>query len=74
VKFSLSIYDPDKELSITIKNLDLELLQEISKEESIEVILANKYYMYGVYDKMDLLGNNCMILKSTKKSVELLMI
>jgi hypothetical protein len=40
----------------------------------VSKIFEGKYYLYGIYDKVELLGTRFMVLKSTKKSVVLLML
>lgn len=73
MKYSFEIFSPESELSIIMKNLNLEILQELSKEETIDEIVGNKYYLYGMFDKVEVLGNSFMIMKSTKKSVIMVM-
>jgi hypothetical protein len=74
MKYSIEIFDTNADLTIVLRNLSLELLQELANKDSVEKIFSEKYYMYGVYDKVDLLGNRFMVLKSSKRNVVLLMI
>lgn len=69
MKYSLEMLTDDGDVTIVVKNLDLETLQEFSKKESIDRILSEKYYIYGIYDKFEMLGNRFMILKQSKKNV-----
>lgn len=62
----------DVESSIIFKNLDLELLAEITKDENIEEIIKTKWYQYATYDKLEMVGSLFMVLKSSKKMVILL--
>lgn len=70
--FSIDITDTNVDMTITLKNLNLELLQTISTEDSISTVLSEKYYMYAMFDKLELLGVKFMVLKNSKKSVVLL--
>jgi hypothetical protein len=72
VKYSVEIFNPDEELTVGLKNLESEMLAELSKEESVAQIFDIKFYMYGVYDRVQILGREFMVLKSSKKNVVLL--
>lgn len=74
LKFSLELFDQEQDITIVIKNLELNTLGMLSQEDSIKEICSGKFYMYGVYDKMDLLGYKWMVLKQSKKNVVLLKI
>lgn len=70
--FSFEIIIDD--VSIGFKNLDLDCLKEISDENVLEEICKIKFYQYGVYDKIEIVGKEFMFLKCSKKSVILLKI
>jgi hypothetical protein len=69
---SFSFEINDNENSVIFKNLDLDLLNEITKEDNIKEILQVKWYKYATYDKLEIIGNLFMVLKSSKKIVVLL--
>lgn len=72
MNYSFEIFNPDKDITISFRNLNIVLLNEITKEDSIKNISTGKYYLYNVYDRLEVLGHKFMVLKSTKNNVILL--
>lgn len=72
MKFSIDIYNPSTDLTITLRNLTFEMLNEFADEGNIDEILGTKWYMFGMYEKLEILGYKFMMMKNSKKAVVLL--
>ncbi|NRU52521.1 hypothetical protein [Clostridium beijerinckii] len=60
----------DNEIDLTIKNIDINTLNKLNKDEIIKMLFF-KWYVYGNYDKVVILDEEYTILNKTKKKVEL---
>jgi hypothetical protein len=60
----------DNEIEMTIKNINIDTLNKLNKDEIIKILFF-KWYMYGNFDKVNLLNEEYVILNKTKKKVEL---
>jgi hypothetical protein len=60
----------DNEIDLTIKNIDINTLNKLNKDEIIKMLFF-KWYVYGNYDKVTILDEEYTILNKTKKKVEL---
>lgn len=60
----------DNEIDLTIKNIDINTLNKLNKDEIIKMLFF-KWYLYGNYDKVTILNEEYTILNKTKKKVEL---
>jgi hypothetical protein len=60
----------DNEIEMTIKNISIDTLSKLNKDEIIKMLFF-KWYMYGNFDKVSLLNEEYLILNKTKKKVEL---
>lgn len=67
MKYNFEVYDQDKELLVLFRNISLNFINQITKEQNIQTIMSTKFYLYGLYDKLQVLNNTFMVLKSTKK-------
>lgn len=67
--FDIEIFDKDKEVKYSFKNCDRELIEKLTDEENILKIREQQFYNYTTYDKIKLLGETFMIMKSTKKNI-----
>jgi hypothetical protein len=60
----------DNEVEITIRNINIDTLAKLNKDEIINMMFL-KWYMYGAYDIINLFDEEYVILTKTKKKVEL---
>jgi hypothetical protein len=60
----------DGDVEITIKNINIDELNKLTKDKIIEIMMY-KWYMYGVYDKCMILDEEYLITSKTKKKIEL---
>lgn len=65
----------DEEIEITFKNIEIETLNKITKGGLIRTLMIEtKWYMYGVYDKIEIDEVVYVIVSKTKRKIELLRI
>lgn len=63
----------DEEIEITFKNIEIETLNKITKGGLIRTLMIEtKWYMYGVYDKIEIDEVVYVIVSKTKRKIELL--
>lgn len=61
------------DISVTLKNIDLEMFKVLNDKLSIITnIIDYQWYMYGLYDIINLCGYNFTIVSKTKTKVELI--
>jgi hypothetical protein len=59
------------EIELTLRNFNIDTLKEMNRE-NVFGLLVHKWYMYGVYDTIGILGEKYVISKKTKKKIELI--
>lgn len=60
------------DMTVTLKNIDLEMISKLNnKSEILTNILYSQWYMYGLYDVIDVLGYKFILVSKTKTKVEL---
>lgn len=72
MKFKFEIYIQELDITISIENLDIESLRELTQDNSLEEIWKNKYYMFLKYDRVFMCGKEFLITKNSKKYVGLM--
>lgn len=72
--YSFEIYDKGNDMSVEFRNLDIDTLNLFTHEEVVNVVFSQKFYNFGMYDKINFIDKTFMILKNTKKNVILLAI
>lgn len=72
MKYSIEVFNPDEDLTVGLKNIEIQMLGQLSDKENVKGMFDIKFYMYGVYDRVEILGREFMVLKSSKKNVVLL--
>jgi Mlc titration factor MtfA (ptsG expression regulator) len=60
----------DNENEIAIKNINIDTLNKLNRDEILKIMFF-KWYMYGNFDKIDLLGEEYIITNKTKKKIDL---
>lgn len=61
----------DNQITLIFKNVSLAFLTTMNIQ-NIDKLFNNKWYMYGNYDTLEILGEKYVITSSTKKKVELI--
>jgi len=61
----------DNEVEITIKNINIDTLSKLNNDEILKLMMDTKWYMFGIYDVVDCLGEKYVITSKTKKKIEL---
>jgi hypothetical protein len=61
----------DSDVEITIKNINIDTLNKLNNDDILRLILETKWYMYGIYDKCNVLDAEYTITSKTKKKIEL---
>ena len=60
------------DMTVTLKNIDLEMVSKLSnKNEILTNILYSQWYLYGLYDVVDVYGYKFTMISKTKNKVEL---
>lgn len=72
MRYNFDIVDTERDMTITLKNISLEYLNQIANEDTIKELCNEKFYMHGMYDKVEFCGEMFMVLKSSKRFVILL--
>lgn len=58
--------------TVTLKNIDLDMLSKFSDNNSvIDIVCKFEWYMYGVYDIVEIHGYKFIIVSKTKTKVDL---
>lgn len=65
-----TIFTLDNEITLTFKNVSLSFFATVSVE-NIDKLFNTKFYMFGIFDTIELLGEKYVITNKTKKKVEL---
>jgi len=60
----------DNEITLIFRNVSLGFFAAINVQ-NINILFNSKWYMYGVYDTLELIGEKYVITNKTKKKVEL---
>lgn len=60
----------DNEITLIFRNVSLTFFTAVNIA-NINTLFNTKWYMYGVYDTLELLGEKYVITTKTKKKVEL---
>lgn len=61
------------DITITIKNVSLSMLELfMDKETIIRKFMYKMWFMHGVYEVVNIIGVDFIILKRTKKNIELM--
>ena len=62
----------DEKIENTFKNIEIETLNKITKGGLIRTLMIEtKWYMYGVYDKIEIDEVVYVIISKTKRKIEL---
>ncbi|NFT08123.1 hypothetical protein FDF26_13825 [Clostridium botulinum] len=62
----------NESLEISVKNIEIGTLNNLTKLNILKTILLDvKWYMYGIYDKIQIEGINYIITNKTKKKIEI---
>ena len=70
--YNLELYNKEMGFSITIKNLSMDFLTLLQNEENIQNLFDTKWYMYAIYDKVKIINDLFMIVKTSKNNLVLL--
>ncbi|MDV3426682.1 MAG: hypothetical protein LIR50_05765 [Bacillota bacterium] len=60
----------DNEVTLIFKNVSLNFFAAINIQ-NLDLLFNTKFYMYGIYDTVELLNEKYVIVTKTKKKVEL---
>lgn len=60
------------DIVITIKNVNLDMLELFDKETIINEFMYKFWFVHGIYETVNILGIDFIILKRTKKNIELM--
>ena len=75
VIIDITLRIPEKLIkTITIKNLSLDLYEQLNKDEVINELFDYKYYLNTTYDKITILDFNFILNKQSKNAVTLMQI
>lgn len=70
--YSIELFDQKKDMTITIKNIPKTFVLVCADNENVEILFTTQYYLYAVYEKLEICGLKFMITKNTKKNITLL--
>jgi hypothetical protein len=72
IKFDFNMIDKTNNKTYSFKNCSRELMLKLTEDNSILEIEKIKFYGYEAYDKIEILGETFMVMKSKKTHVILI--
>lgn len=61
----------DNEITLIFKNVSLNFFTQVNIK-TLDHLFNNKWYMFGIYDTLEILSEKYVITNKTKKKIELI--